>query len=279
MHWLALACLLEFGFAQLFKLAQQRGYSSPVILSANYLTLAWTLAAFLLINGAPTFTVTTIKVGVITGTAFICSMSILTKALQLISVAPVLTSLRMSIVVPVVVSAQVWGETVRAGQVIGISLALLGLLLMSCGEKPMSRSGASRALWIVPMVFCAQGISHSCLRWVHYSGLDNRLFEVLLVVGLTAGTLGTVVVLLQGHRPERIELLAGAGIGLYNLVALVVILSALARVPATVFFPTLGCTVVVLDQLSAHLIWKEPLSRIARFGALLALAAMFLVLR
>ena len=71
----------------------------------------------------------------------------------------------------------------------------------------------------------------------------------------------------------------GAIIGLLNLMALVVILLALRQIPGTVFFPAVGCTVVVMDQLSAHFIWKEPVTVPARWGALLAVVAMFLVLR
>lgn len=69
----------------------------------------------------------------------------------------------------------------------------------------------------------------------------------------------------------------GIGIGLYNLLALTVLLLALARVPGTIYFPAHGCAVVILDNLAAHFFWREPLSKSAFFGAIIGSVAMILV--
>ena len=180
-------------------------------------------------------------------------------------------------IVPVAVGVWMWGEAISITQIGGIGLALLALFLMTRAARETHRLNGAKALGLVALIFCCQGISHSCLRSVHYAGLDEQLLKVLLVIGLTAGALGTVVVAIRGRRPNRAELLMGIGIGLYNLVALVVILTTLSRVPGTVFFPVLGCTVVTLDNLAAHFYWKEPLSPPAVAGVALAVCAIFLV--
>ena len=70
----------------------------------------------------------------------------------------------------------------------------------------------------------------------------------------------------------------GGGIGLFNCIGLVVILIALSRIPGTVYFPTLGCAVVILDNLFAHFHWKERLTRPAVAGAVLAVFSLSLVI-
>lgn len=274
-----MACLGEFGFAQLFKFSQKKGYSAPVVFSTNYVTMAIALGVFHLCGSGFDMTTATVRVGMITGTVFVCSMFIMTTALRLLSVAPVLTAFRLAVVIPVILSVQIWGEQISLLQAAGIGSALIALGLMARGAPAITHTSTRISLCLIPLVFCAQGLSNSCLRWVHYAGLDNVLLSVLFFVGATAGTLGSIAVLLCSGKPTRQELQMGAIIGLLNLMALVVILLALRQIPGTVFFPAVGCTVVVMDQLSAHFIWKEPVTVPARWGALLAVVAMFLVLR
>ena len=40
MSWLIAACLLSFGFGQLWKWSQRRGLSAPAVISTNYLVIA-----------------------------------------------------------------------------------------------------------------------------------------------------------------------------------------------------------------------------------------------
>lgn len=278
--WLVLACVADFGFVQLFKYSQRRGHHAPTVVSINYLTLTGLLGAYLFFQTTSSWTATTVQIGVITGVACIVGMLITTKALQILNVSLVLTSYRISLVVPVVISVQIWGETLSKVQTLGIITALLSLVFITWSAKQKGRQqGVTIALCMVPLVFCAQGTCHSCIRWVHYAGLDNQLLNVLFMIGLTAGILGTLTVVIRRHRPRRSEIFTGAGIGLYNLVAFSIMLSALAHVPGTIFFPTLGCSVVVLDQILAYLVWKEPPSRPVKCGIGLALLALFLVLQ
>ena len=73
------------------------------------------------------------------------------------------------------------------------------------------------------------------------------------------------------------HILGGGGIGLYNLFALAVILTALSQVSSAIFFPMMGCTVVIMDNLFAHFVWKESLSRTAVCGVALGLVSILLV--
>ena len=69
----------------------------------------------------------------------------------------------------------------------------------------------------------------------------------------------------------------GAGIGLYNTMALTVTLIALSHVPGTIYFPIVGSTIVILDNMTAHFFWKEPLGKSGLAGAALAVLAILLV--
>ena len=102
--------------------------------------------------------------------------------------------------------------------------------------------------------------------------------HVLLITALTAGISGTLVLVFRRRRPAPPDLAWGLGIGLYNLVALAVLLTALSRVPGTVFFPVHGCAVVILDNLCSRFVWREPLTARTLVGAALGAVSMLLVL-
>jgi preprotein translocase subunit SecD len=61
-------------------------------------------------------------------------------------------------------------------------------------------------------------------------------------------------------------------------VALCVIMIALSKLPGTLFFPVLGCSVVLLDNLFAHFVWQERLTRPAVAGVGIAILSLALVI-
>lgn len=278
MHLLPLSLFLSFIFGQLFKWSQRRGCRAPIVLPTNYLVLGSIIALYYILQDRLLLTYPIIKVGALTGLAFIISMLIMTRALEIANVATVLTAFRLSILVPIAASVFIWGEAVTPTQISGIVLCGIALVLMTHGKNTGDTLSGPRNLALVLLVFLAQGVSHCGLRWVHYAGLDDQRQLVLMVTALTAGSLGALIVLALRLRPRPKDLRMGAGIGLFNMMALLIVLTVLSQVPGTVYFPLQGCTLVILDNLLAHFYWKETLSPLATVGAGLGALSMLLVL-
>jgi len=278
MTWLFLSIILDFGFVQFFKLGERRGYYAPVVVTANYFTVAVSIGAYLLLSDGWVFPEGAIKTGLITGALFISSLLLMNYALTVAPVGPVLSMFRMAIVVPVFFGVYLWGETMTATQVAGLTLSLVALFLMT----PRTNSGAAitgiKAFGLLAIVCLWQGVSHTSLRSVHYNGLDDAFLQVLMATGATAGIIGTVYITYKGHRPTLPAIKLGVFIGAYNAVALCVILIALSKLPGTLFFPALGCSVVLLDNLFAQFYWREPLSRLGTAGVGIAILALILVI-
>ena len=278
MHWLPLAFAMEFGFGQLFKWSERQKHYAPVVVSTNYLLVASLLAVYYLYRGELTVDWPTARLGLVTGTVFICAMLTMTRALTLVKASAVMTAFRLALVVPTAVSALVWNEPFTLVQVGGAFLALVALVLMTRDASALLHLGNVRSLGLVLLVFCLQGTSLTCLRWVQYAGLGGDQPKFLMITGLVAGIWGTLFLLLNRRKPKKNEMATGAGIGLYNLAALLVILTALSQVPGTLFFPLMGCTVVVLDNLAARFLWHETLPRTTLCGIAVALVAIVIVL-
>ena len=164
-------------------------------------------------------------------------------------VGSVLTAFRMAMLIPIAASVLIWGETASPLQALGIVLALAALALMTrASGGPANKMSRLGQMALIFLVFCGQGASMTCLRWVRYAGLEGQLLKVIMVTGFTAGTLGILFLLIRRIRPNRIDIGTGVLIGIYNLVGLIALLTALNHVPGTIFFPLLGCTVVTLDN-------------------------------
>lgn len=277
MFWLIAATLLSFGFGQLWKWSQRRSLSAPVVVSTNYLTIAALLMVYFAGQGTLSFSYPVLLVGSATGLSFIVSMLVMTHALERTNVGPVLTSFRLSILVPIVYGIVIWDENATSLQYLGIILALLSLILMTWNRNTDDNTTSQRSLALILAIFGLQGISHCCLRWVHYADLDPQRMHVLAITTLSAGIVGALFVLVRRQMPKAREISMGLGIGLFNLVALGASLTALSLYQGTLFFPLNGSAVVILDNLCAHYLWREPLNRMGLLGAGLGIVSILLI--
>lgn len=279
MVWLALSCLMSFGFGQLFKWSQRKNCHGPTVVTANYLVLAAAIGLYLGITGSFDLSPTVLEIGALTGAFFIVAMIVLTQALATSEVGAVLTAFRLSILLPILLGVWLWRERVTAVQGAGVTLALAGLVLMTMGQKSDGRAEpfSGKALALLLLVFFSQSLSHVGLSSVHHLGLDAQKLSVLFAIAVSAGLIGLIAVAFKRHRPTRIEVSMGALIGIYNMLNLIAILIALSLIPRTVYFPVAGCSVVIMDNLFAHFFWKERLRVTGMVGAGLGAVAMLLV--
>lgn len=278
MHWVIIAIFTSFGFVQLFKASQKRGEYAPVVVASNYIALASALAIYLYVTDQWVFTPLIVKIGIAIGITFIASMLTMTYGLTVAGAAPVMTAFRLSMLVPVGLGVWIWAEPITATQLVGITLAIVALTLMTHSKVSDHHLQGAKALIMLLTIFLIQGIGMTCMRWVHYAGLDPHRLNVLMIIGATAGSLGWLFVFIRRKPFHSKDIFVGVGIGLYNTIALAVVLTALSVVPGTLYFPIVGCSVVLLDNLSAHLFWKEHLTQTAMAGVGLAIVAITLVM-
>ena len=240
--------------------------------------LATLLGGYYLIRDEFVVTLPILGIGVITGCAYIASMLAMPRALERGHVAPVLTAFRLSILVPVVAGVLVWNKRTNAWQTLGIVAVIISMLLMTyCkSENSNGRRNLSTLGWML-LVFLMQGLVNCGNRWVHYAGLSKHRLLVLFVISSTAALIGIAVVITGRYRPKFAELQADAGIGVYNLLVLGALLTALSKLPATVLFPIHGCTILMLDNLFAHFFWRERLNALSIAGVILGVVSIPLV--
>ena len=218
-----------------------------------------------------------ITVGAVIGLSFVASMFLMTWALAVSDAATIMTAFRLSIVVPIAFSVVVWGEEVTVRQITGIVMALTALVLMSGGLRGHSRRGLLCHAGLAVAVCILQGLSHTCARWVHHAQLDHYQLEVLFITAAVAGLLGVVVLAIARKPPTVSDVRAGVYIGIFNAFALAIFLATLSRFSSAQFFPIMGCAIVIMDNIFAHVIWRERISLLSAIGAVVGAGSMLLV--
>ena len=159
------------------------GYHSPTVVSTNYLVVGASLMIYLAATEQLIVPIGALVTGLVTGSVFVSSLVLMTRMLERAPVGAVFTAFRMSIVVPVVFGVLLWQEPLAPGQMAGISLAILALVMMTSGMDATRHITGWKIVGLLLAVFLLQGLSHSCLRSVHYNGLDDSFVQIVMVTG------------------------------------------------------------------------------------------------
>ena len=232
MLWLLPAVFLSFGFGQLFKWSQRKNHIAPVVIAANYLVL---LRLSLLLFPTPRrpvyFSPSALDWGrhwnifhrLYAGNDPCAHAHRFRSYINVLSPSGCCPHFCRRLPV----GRNGYRPTDRWLRSCPASLLLLS---WRPGEPSQRRN-----LYLVAAIFVLQGLSMCCLHWVHQAGLDEERLHVLMVTAATAGILGSLFVAVRRIPVRAPTALAGAGIGVFNLVTLSISLTALSQIQGTIF--------------------------------------------
>ena len=302
--FLAVACSL--GIATVFKLAERRDLDRTALLAVNYAAAA---VLALVLQGADPGALAdvaagAVALGVVQGVLFIGGFWLFSLAIREAGIGLAAGAMRLSVVVPVVVSWAVWGEAPTLVQGAGLVLAGAAFVLLAqpaaspddtvAGEAPAAaaaagaaveaRPGARRAggaALLLGALFLSGGLVDVLMKAFqkgHAASVPTATF-LLFVFGV-AFAVGAAAVVATGVRTGRwpgLDVVVwGVGLGVINYGSAEFLLRALGTLPAPVAFPLNSVSIVLGAALIGRLAWGERLSRAN--GAGLALAAVAVAL-
>jgi len=187
---------------------------------------------------------------------------------------------KMSMVIPVSSALFLFGEEVSTQLLIGISLALLSVGLITYQSE--NTGGFS---WLLIAVFIGSGgvdLSMNLIKHQHYSGWSNMQFTTLTFFG--AAVAGLLYMLWQGlnHgfkvKIPRETLFFGVLLGGINLFSIYAIYHALDvfESNSSVFF-TVNNVLVVMGSVTVGLVYREGFNSRKIIGLIAAVFALILL--
>lgn len=292
-----LACVLCF--SQLLRMGQKRSCRTFSVAGVNYILTAILSAGMLLGFGAWRVAGPGVAAGLgaVNGVLFLLHLLVMVAGFRLAGVGITWAFVSSGVILPVLVTHFAWGEHMSRPQWIALALVPVAVVLL----RPRARKGEGGAKHLrlkgdgilllcflmagaIGSIHKAQEVYAKMLLAGPDGELDaaaqllarnTRLFYQAVLFGVSClCSIGYMA--LKRIKPTTRELKIGGCVGVANTFGLFFALLALSALPATVFFPTAACLIIICNTALGRFLWSEKLTPRQVAGVGLALAVVLL---
>ena len=222
------------------------------------------------------------------GVFFVSIFNIIGFTAQKISVAVASVANKLSLIIPVVLSVYLYGESVAGWKLAGVILALLAVVLTcyQSKEQESTKEAATRKWeYLLPLIlFIGSGLLDALINHVQKQYVTEENKNAYLITGfLSAAVIGLLLLVIQyarGRQQFAIKhLLAGIIIGIPNYFSIWCLVRFLKESPwqSSASIPVNNMGIVLFSSVVAWLLFKERLSKINWAGIALSLLAIYLI--
>ncbi|MDR8391040.1 hypothetical protein NC796_07820 [Aliifodinibius sp. S!AR15-10] len=214
----------------------------------------------------------------VTGAVFIGNFLVYSKSIHLNGMGVSVAAMRLSLLLPVLLSVWLYGERVTTNKLLGLLsvFTALGLLIP---KKQNIRFRKIDAAWLLLIIFLLTGLADSSLKIyeedfsMQFSELSfmGLVFSCAFIIGLICSMFG------QGNLVTRREVFMGCLIGIPNLYSAVFLIYALREIDGSVAYPIVNILNVVGGTLIGLWIWGDRVSKLQWLGITVAVAAILLL--
>lgn len=269
--------------AHLLKVAENRKLNTVRVLTVNYLTatiIAASTTGFDQISQLDfSEGMYAIALGTVVGVIFIANFFIYSKSVHHNGVGISVAAMRISLIVPVLLSTAWYLELLSFRQWVGVVMVFVTLFLLLPNKRKMLREPFSAA-WLLVLLFIGTGLGDSSLKIyeVEFSSLLSKE-HFMGIVFFTAFLIGLIVVTLRGNwKFKTPEIMLGIAIGIPNLYTAIFLIEALERMNGAVVYSSVNVLTVLGGTLLGIIKWGDILTKIQWAGIVLTvITILFLI--
>ena len=269
--------------AHLLKVVESRKLNTLRVLTVNYLTATVIAASTTGFDQISQLDFSegfyALVLGAAVGVIFIANFFIYSKSVHHNGVGISVAAMRISLIVPVLLSTVWYLELLSFRQWVGVMLVFITLFLLLPNKRKMLREPFSAA-WLLVLLFIGTGLGDSSLKIyeVEFSSLLSKE-HFMGIVFFTAFLVGLIVVLIKKNwRFKRSEILLGIAVGIPNLYTAIFLIEALERMNGAVVYSSVNVLTVLGGTLLGILKWGDKLTRIQWTGIALTLITILLLI-
>lgn len=282
--FIILCALCSILIAHFFKIIEHKKLSTIRVLTINYAVAA--LAAFVMAGRyteLPEISTEAllhpVLLAMVVGVIFIVNFFIYSKSVYHNGVGISVAAMRISLIVPVLLSILIYLEVLSSWQWAGIFLVFITLFLLLPDKRKMLREPFSVA-WLLVLLFILTGFGDASLKIYEeeFSGVvvKEHFMGVVFLTAFFAGLAGIIVK--KKWLIKKEEWLMGLLIGLPNLLTAIFLIEALERLPGAVVYSAVNVLTVLGGTLLGILRWGDRFTTLQWTGIFLALfAILFLI--
>lgn len=268
--------------AHLLKSAETRRLSTINVLTVNYLTALLAAISLNVYSGKPVipdFPLWFVLFAGVVGCLFIINFFIFSKSVDRNGLGVTIASMRVSLLIPILVSVLVYGEILNLRKVSGIIIVFLAMGFFITAKKTLDIQRVSHHLLLIAL-FVITGLVDSSLKVFEREMLGTSteahfmtaLFVVAFITGLT-------VSFWQGEMQKITsrEIFYGALVGVPNLFSSIFLIKALSIIDASAAYSLVNLLVITGGTMVGIIIWKDKVTPKEWAGLVLALLAIVLL--
>jgi len=285
MMYLLLCILFTTALVLIFKTFERYAINNFQAIVFNYITAG--LLCFVLIGEPVNIHQITSQEwfpsSLLIGSLFIILFNVMAVSAQKVGISITSVATKISLCIPVIFGFWYFGDSMKILKIVGIVLALSSIYFTS--KKEEKHKLTSPVLLIIPVVlFFGSGILDTLLIYnleTHNlvdRGLDLPFNSVLYSVAALLGIPVVVYKHFTGNKIQLKNIIAGICLGIPNLFSIVFFLKSLNHYPESTFvFPIINMGIVAASAIFANVLFKEHLSRVNRWGIVIAMISILLL--
>lgn len=277
---LSAACSLLI--AHFLKVTEVKKLRTLNTLTVNYLVaavfaLTWGSVNSSGINFVPGFILSGFCI--IIGTIFIANFIVYSKSVHANGVGVTITAMRLSLLVPVLLSVYFYNEYLTVLKTAGVVLVFVALFLLK-PKKTGIKVGNLNAGWLLLIIFVLSGFADASLK-IYEEEFSTQLNELMFMGFVFTGAflVGiTACILKKGPLVTKEEFKLGSLIGFPNLYSSIFLIYALSDISGSIAYPLVNMLSVAGGTALGLIRWDDTVSTIQWVGLGIALIAILILL-
>lgn len=282
MIWLILNIFVSGLLYIVFRLFPKYGVDNLIAVIINYIT-AGLLGVFLMDNHPESvFSRDWFPAAAMMGLVFIFIFLLMASSSQVNGIANTSVANKMSLIIPVLAGIYLYNESITALVIIGIVLALAGVILTSMKEK--SQRPTTNGYFMLIAIFVGSGMIDTIMKYMQANYLsEDESATFVMVIFLSAAIFGLIYILIAQSQKLRnfnkASIIGGIALGIPNFGSIYFLIMALTKsgLQSSVLYPINNMGVVAMTAISGLILFKEKFSWVNILGILAAVTAIALI--
>jgi len=279
--FILLSSVCSVAIAHFLKVTEFKKLDTVKVLTVNYIIAA--SVAFLTPSGAEVPSnlseqIPAILLALIVGVIFIVNFFIYSKSVSKNGVGISVAAMRISLLIPVLLSTIWYLEHLEIWQWIGIGTVFIALFLLLPNKRRMIREPLSAA-WLLVLLFVGTGLGDGSLKIFEEDFSQMLTKEQFMgTVFLSSTVVGFIVIFVRGKfKFTGQEILMGALIGVPNLYSAIFLIEALELMNGAIVYSTINILTVLGATLLGMMRWGDTLTSIQWAGIVVTIISIILL--
>lgn len=278
MIFLVLAIICSSSLALILKHGHVKNANIAMMINGNYLTASLIALGFILFKYGYHFSIEAFLFGSFLGVLLAGTFFIYSKAISLAGTALATVSARLSVLIPVLLSIFLFGESPNIKMIFGFLLALVTLYLFYLSLKNHNNGVTSTGKYLYLFaLLLGIGIIDFSMKIYEHRFLPEEKGVFVFTIFFSAFIYTLIYVLVKKIKFDKSTYNLGLILGIPNVLSVHFLLAALSELPAIVVFPVMNIGVIVVTATAAYIFWKENINLYGRIALAAGIAAILLL--